>query len=80
LCLLQFARVLNNCTGGGIAGMQAARVVAVRGHKVDLYEKTDYDPANEVTMEDATQLLAFVQELMKYLYELPAELQRCRNS
>lgn len=38
-----------------------------------------YDPANEVTMEDATQLLTFVQELMKYIYELPAELQRRRN-
>lgn len=39
-----------------------------------------YDPANEVTMEDATQLLNFAQELMKYLFELPAELQRRRNS
>lgn len=38
-----------------------------------------FDPANEVTMEDATQLLNFVQELMKYLFELPAELQRRRN-
>lgn len=27
--------------GGGIAGMEAARVCALRGHKVDLYEKTD---------------------------------------
>lgn len=27
--------------GGGIAGMEAARVAALRGHKVDLYEKTD---------------------------------------
>ena len=26
--------------GGGIAGMEAARVAALRGHKVDLYEKT----------------------------------------
>jgi len=38
-----------------------------------------YDPANEVTMEDATQLLNFTQELMKYLFELPAELKRRRN-
>lgn len=27
--------------GGGIAGMEAARVAALRGHYVDLYEKTD---------------------------------------
>lgn len=27
--------------GGGIAGMEAARVAALRGHIVDLYEKTD---------------------------------------
>ncbi len=27
--------------GGGVAGMEAARVAAIRGHKVDLYEKTD---------------------------------------
>ena len=27
--------------GGGIAGMEAARVAALRGHFVDLYEKTD---------------------------------------
>ena len=25
--------------GGGIAGMEAARVAAVRGHRVSLYEK-----------------------------------------
>jgi len=27
--------------GGGIGGMEAARVSAIRGHQVDLYEKTD---------------------------------------
>ncbi|SFD14141.1 FAD-dependent oxidoreductase [Clostridium uliginosum] len=27
--------------GGGIAGMEAARVAAIRGHKVTIYEKTD---------------------------------------
>ena len=27
--------------GGGIAGMEAARVAALRGHEVDLYEKND---------------------------------------
>ena len=28
--------------GGGIGGMEAARVLSLRGHKVDLYEKTDH--------------------------------------
>ncbi len=27
--------------GGGVAGMEAARVASIRGHKVSLYEKTD---------------------------------------
>lgn len=39
-----------------------------------------YDPVVEVSMEDATQLLNFVQELMKYLFELPAALQRRRST
>lgn len=38
-----------------------------------------YDPANRVTMEDAKQLMDFVEELMKYLFVLPAELNRRRN-
>lgn len=28
--------------GGGVAGMEAARVAALRGHKVSLFEKNDY--------------------------------------
>ena len=39
-----------------------------------------YDPAVAVSMEDSAQLLNFSQELMKYLFELPAELQRRRNT
>ena len=27
--------------GGGVAGLEAARVAAVRGYEVDLYEKSD---------------------------------------
>ena len=38
-----------------------------------------FDPANDVSMEDAKQLLTFVQELLRYLFELPAELQRRRG-
>lgn len=40
---LQSATVTKNVMviGGGIAGMEAARVVALRGHRVTLYEKTD---------------------------------------
>jgi hypothetical protein len=37
-----------------------------------------FDPLQPVTREDASQLLAFVRELLKYLYELPAELERRR--
>lgn len=38
-----------------------------------------FDPAESVNMNDVTQLMSFVQELMKYLFTLPAELQRRRN-
>lgn len=40
---LQPADKIHNVTviGGGVAGMEAARVSALRGHKVTLYEKTD---------------------------------------
>ncbi|OMD61043.1 DUF4145 domain-containing protein [Paenibacillus odorifer] len=38
-----------------------------------------FDPLNEVQMEDAKQLQAFVRELLKYIYELPAELNRRRS-
>ena len=38
-----------------------------------------FDPAETVSMDDVTQLMSFVQELMKYLFILPAELSRRRN-
>jgi len=38
-----------------------------------------FDPVNAVSRTDAEQLLAFLRELIKFLYELPAELQRRRN-
>ncbi|MDF2819897.1 MAG: hypothetical protein K0R15_338 [Clostridiales bacterium] len=38
-----------------------------------------FDPAEMVSMDDVTQLILFVQELMKYLFTLPAELLRRRN-
>lgn len=38
-----------------------------------------YEPAEMVSMEDARQLLDFTKELMKYLFELPAELTRRRS-
>ena len=34
--------------GGGIAGMEAARVAARRGHKVELYEQKDHLGGNLV--------------------------------
>lgn len=38
-----------------------------------------FDPIETVQREDAEQLLSFVQELLRYLYELPAELNRRRS-
>jgi len=39
-----------------------------------------FDPIKEITMEDAQQLVNFVRELLKYLYELPSELKKRRLS
>jgi hypothetical protein len=38
-----------------------------------------FDPIKTVSMEDARQLLSFVRELLRYLYQLPAELAQRRN-
>ncbi len=48
--------------GGGIAGMEAARVAALRGHKVDLYEKSDelggmFIAASSMSFKDADRKL-----------------------
>lgn len=37
-----------------------------------------FDPIDTVTRDDAQKLLSFVQELLRHLYELPAELNRKR--
>jgi Domain of unknown function (DUF4145) len=39
-----------------------------------------YDPINEVTLDDARQVLAFAREVLRYVYELPAELERRRTA
>lgn len=38
-----------------------------------------FDPISEVAKADAEQLVAFIRELLRYLYELPAELARRRG-
>jgi len=38
-----------------------------------------YDPEQDVSIEDAKELLGFTRELLRFLYELPAELLRRRN-
>ncbi len=38
-----------------------------------------FDPIEKVDLKDAKQLLSFVRELLKYTYELPAELERRRS-
>ena len=35
-----------------------------------------FDPIQDVELHDAKQLMSFLRELLKYLYELPAELAR----
>ena len=37
-----------------------------------------FDPLETVTIKEAKQLLSFLRELLKYLYELPADLDRRR--
>jgi len=38
-----------------------------------------FDPIENVNLKDAKDLISFVRELIRYLYELPAELDRRRN-
>ena len=38
-----------------------------------------YDPLNKASMEDARDLMNFLRELLRYLYEMPAELKRRRT-
>ncbi len=39
-----------------------------------------YDPLNQATLGEASELVGFLRELLRYLYELPAELKRRRTS
>lgn len=38
-----------------------------------------FDPMDKVDVEDAKELIAFVRELLRYIYELPSELNRRRS-
>lgn len=59
--------------GGGLGGMEAARVCALRGHEVELYEKTDHlggvfvAAATPDFKEDDRHLLAWYKRQMKEL-------------
>ena len=59
--------------GGGLGGMEAARVCALRGHQVDLYEKTDHlggvfvAAATPDFKEDDRNLLAWYKKQMEDL-------------
>lgn len=59
--------------GGGLGGMEAARVCALRGHEVDLYEKTDslggvfVAAATPDFKDDDKKLLAWYKRQMKEL-------------
>ena len=39
-----------------------------------------FDPISSVSMKDAEDLISFVRELVRYLYELPADLSRRRET
>jgi hypothetical protein len=39
-----------------------------------------FDPITKVSIQDAQQLISFIRELLKYLYELPADLAKRRTS
>lgn len=58
--------------GGGIGGMEAARVCALRGHKVDLYEKTDelggmFIAAGSMSFKEADmELIEWYRRQMKH--------------
>jgi len=51
-------------------------------HEVRLVGNTGahFDPINQVSMDDARDLVTFIRELLRYLYELPADLTRRRSS
>ena len=59
--------------GGGIGGMEAARVCALRGHDVDLYEKTDklggmFIPASAMSFKESDKrLIAWYKHQMEKL-------------
>ena len=59
--------------GGGIGGMEAARVCALRGHEVDLYEKTDklggmFIPASAMSFKESDKrLIAWYEHQMDKL-------------
>jgi len=38
-----------------------------------------FDPINDVSEEDSNQIIIFIEELIKYLYIMPAELEKRRN-
>lgn len=39
-----------------------------------------FDPINQVSMDDARELVNFIRDLLRYLYEIPADLSRRRSS
>ncbi|MFL0197996.1 FAD-dependent oxidoreductase [Clostridium sp. WILCCON 0269] len=57
--------------GGGISGMEAARVSALRGHKVDLYERTNslggvFIPASSMSFkEEDKKLIKWYEKQLK---------------
>lgn len=69
--------------GGGVAGMEAARVAAIRGHKVSLWEKTGKLGGN-VAILGSTPLLSEFQNFPEYLAgqmsELGVDVRVCKEA
>jgi 2-enoate reductase len=76
---IEKAKIVKNVAviGGGIGGMEAARLASLRGHKVTLYEKTNklggvFIPASEMDFKEKDQ--ALIEWYKNQLKSLPIEV------
>lgn len=64
--------------GGGPAGMEAARVAALKGHKVSLFEKGDHLGGQAIiaaaTPSFKSQLKKYIEYMIRQLEKLPVEI------
>lgn len=63
--------------GGGVGGMEAARIATIRGHKVTIYEKTDklggvFIPASAPSFKEKDKML--IEWFKRQITKLPIEI------